>query len=166
MRLIIVLIATGLTLLIMMFGSQQVALQTEPTPTPTPTSQPAPPILVYPPDGAVLTQSITIQDLEFISTGFVTHVTVSGENFTAQWCVELHIDCMPYDFENEDVLLPDGTYFWHVSTSKMIGSAQSETWSFRVDTRQPNELPPMLTATPSPTQGSFFSRILQFFGLR
>lgn len=166
MRLIIVLIGTGLTLLTTTFGNQQAGLQIKPTPTPTPTSQPAPPILVYPPDGAVLTQSITIQDLEFINTGFVAYVTVSGENFTAQWCVELHIDCMPYDFKNEDVLLPDGTYFWHVSTAKIIGSAQSETWSFRVDTQHTDEMHPMLTATPPPAQGSFFSRILQFFGIR
>ncbi|MBZ0280205.1 MAG: hypothetical protein K8L97_05660 [Anaerolineae bacterium] len=148
------------------FGSPPSVLQTEPTPTVTPTSQPAPPILVYPPDGAVLTQSITIQELEFITTGFITHVTVRGENFTAQWCVELHIDCMPYDFENENELLPDGTYEWQVFTAKAMGSAQSETWSFRVDTQDSNDLPLMLTATPTPTQGSFFSRMLQFFGIR
>lgn len=165
MRPTIALIGILLLVLLTGFNDSPLALQTEPTPTitPTSTSQPAPPILIYPPDGAVLTQSITIQKMEFISTGFITYVTVRSEDFTARWCVELHTDCMPYDFENETVLLPDGSYEWQVYTSKPLGSAHSETWHFRVDTQAPDTLPLMLTATPTPTETSFFAWILRLF---
>jgi hypothetical protein len=105
-----------------------------PTLAPTLTSQPAPPILIYPPDGAVLTQSLTIQQFEYLTTGFVTYVTVTGENFTARYCVASHSECMPYHFENETMLLLDGDYTWTVFTSKPLGSATSETWHFQIDT--------------------------------
>jgi hypothetical protein len=105
-----------------------------PTLAATSTSQPAPPILIYPPDGAVLTESITIQRLEYLSTGFITYVTVTGQSFTARYCVALHGECMPYDFENETLLLPEGSYTWSVFTVKSLGSATSEMWGFQIDT--------------------------------
>lgn len=108
--------------------------QISPTLSATPTSQPAPPMLIYPPDGAVLTESITVENLEYVSTGLITYVVVIGEDFTARACAALSGRCMPFDFENESTLLPDGHYTWSVLTVKPLGSSASERWSFQVDT--------------------------------
>jgi len=90
--------------------------------------------------------------LRFVSTGFVTYITVTGPDFTARWCVELHIECYDWDFENGDVPLPDGDYRWQVLTVKLIASAISEVGHFRVAIDDSHQLPPMLTATLSPTR--------------
>lgn len=100
--------------------------------TPTPTSQPAPPILLYPPNGVIINRHLTIQDLSYTTTGFMTYVTVTGDDFTAQYCEALHGECQPYQFENETVLLPNGYYEWQVYTTKPMGSAISEKWRFQI----------------------------------
>lgn len=145
-----------ISLLLLVLYAGTMAAQTPispptPTITVTLTSQPGPPGMSYPPDGAVLTQSLTIQDFQFYGTGFMTYVTVTGQNFTARWCTELHGTCNPSNFENENEILPDGAYSWHVTTWKPLGSASSDPWHFRVETDSSHHLPVMLTATLSPT---------------
>jgi hypothetical protein len=154
MRSAFLFIATmALSLLLALVGGSPILWRLPvptPTITPTLTSQPADPILKYPPEGAVLTKSITIQDLEFIYTGFIALVTITGDNFTARWCIPFNGEgCNPWDFENENTLLPDGEYTWKVYTWKPLGSA-STAGTFRVDTHQFSNLPPMITATPTP----------------
>lgn len=123
----------------------------KPTITPTPTSWPGKPDLIYPPNGAVLTQPITIKDLQYLNTGFVAHVSVTGANFSARYCATQLGECYPWDFENEDTPLPDGDYTWQVGVWKPLASNNSDTWHFRVEIDSTHQLPPMLTATPSPT---------------
>jgi hypothetical protein len=152
MRSVFLFIATmALSLLLALVGGSPILWRLPaptPTITPTLTSQPADPILLYPPEGAVLTKSIRIQDMQFIYTGFITHVSVIGQDFTAHWCIGFNGEgCNPWDFENETRPFPDGDYTWTVSTSKPLGSA-STTGTFRVDTHQFSNLPPMITATP------------------
>lgn len=155
MRITMPLIGLSLiTLMLIPLGVSSSLVQIQPTPTltVTPTSQPAPPVLIYPPDGAVLTHSITVQDLQYTTTGFMTHITVTGGDFAAHGCAAFYSECQPLDFENEDVLLPDGAYTWHVSTWKPLGTAISETGHFRIDTSNSDNLPLLLSATPSPTR--------------
>ncbi len=152
MRAFLILILLMLFMLIPSFFAMPFSATPTPTLTVTPTSQPAPPVLIYPPDGAVLTRSITVQDLTFLSTGAISYVTLIGRDFIARWCVGFLTECSPTYFENGDVLLPDGLYRWSVFTTKPLGSANSETWYFRVETDLSTGLPPMLTATPKPTR--------------
>jgi hypothetical protein len=153
MRTSLVLILIVLLMLIPpLFTVPFSAAQPTPTLTITPTSQPAPPVLIYPPDGAVLTRSITVQELTYLSTGAISYVTLTGHDFIARWCMGVLTECSPEYFENENVLLPDGFYRWSVFTTKPLGSANSEIGYFRIETDLTTDLPPMLTATPKPTR--------------
>lgn len=118
-----------------------------PTPTATATTQNLPftILLHYPPNCAVLHRN-TLPEFEFDAPRgpFVSTVTIFNPD------TDFHLQLVDYpNVDGTPVSLPDGTYYWSVSATRMSGAGgESETWEFQINTSCNCTDTPTPTATP------------------
>ncbi len=91
------------------------------------------PTLISPIDGALLNYS---------EITFEWNPVIGRDNYRVEWSTDVHFETFEYanvTGSQHTVILPDGTYYWHVAiiyTGGTIGQ-WSDTWSFTIDTTEP-----------------------------
>jgi hypothetical protein len=127
-----------------------------PSPTPTETSYPGPPVLIFPPDGALLPQPVSPDEWYFSWSAdcgacFVG-ISIHGPDGRVigdetDWLNEYHY--------STDTYLPDdalGPWTWRVWAWKQLGSSVSETRTFWVQSATVKFKPPFHWYLPGVVQ--------------
>jgi len=132
-----------------------------PTPTDTPTSYPGPPVLIFPPDGALMPQPVAPEEWYFswIADCGYCWSTISIKGPGGRAISEDTGSSHEYHYST-DTFLPDdalGPWTWTVGVCKQLGCNQSETRTFWVRSATVTPIPEFRRYLPGVVQGAPYS---------